>query len=103
MIEKRYRSNINNNLISLRNSVPSLRVMVQHQKQLAGETINEETEDLDGLVAAKKTNKATILTKATEYIWHLERKNRFLSQENDCLKSQIASLEIAMCDELYLG
>jgi hypothetical protein len=60
MIEKRYRTNLNDKIAALRDSVPSLRVMSR------GNGANEEDddpEDLEGLTPAHKLNKATVLSK----------------------------------------
>lgn len=37
---------------------------------------------------------ATVLSKATEYIAHLERRNKTLRQENNALKARIEAFEI---------
>lgn len=63
MIEKRYRTNLNDKIAALRDSVPSLRVMAKGARGEDG-----EKEDLQGLTPAHKLNKATVLAKATEYI-----------------------------------
>lgn len=52
MIEKRYRTNLNDKIAALRDSVPSLRVM--SKKNFRGEEIQE---DLQGLTPAHKLNK----------------------------------------------
>ncbi len=52
MIEKRYRTNLNDKIAALRDSVPSLRVM--SKKNSRGEEIQE---DLQGLTPAHKLNK----------------------------------------------
>jgi hypothetical protein len=38
--------------------------------------------------------KATVLSKATEYIAHLEKRNRYLTKENASLKSRVDAFEI---------
>lgn len=53
MIEKRYRTNLNDKIAALRDSVPSLRVMSK------GEEVDGK-EDLQGLTPAHKLNKATV-------------------------------------------
>lgn len=104
MIEKRYRTNLNDKIAALRDSVPSLRVMVHklEASQNGGGGSSEEAdgedmmweEDLGGLAPAHKLNKATILSKATEYITHLERKNRNLAKENAALRTRVEGFEM---------
>ncbi len=106
MIEKRYRNNLNDKIAALRDSVPALRVMVHRLESGQGENGSEGddgedegygmaavktegAEDLCGLAPAHKLNKATILGKATEYIVHLERRNRILAKENAALTSRV--------------
>jgi len=52
MIEKRYRTNLNDKIAALRDSVPSLRIM--SKKSSRGEEVHE---DLQGLTPAHKLNK----------------------------------------------
>lgn len=54
MIEKRYRTNLNDKILALRDSVPSLRVMTKSARGSDGST---EVEDLEGLIPAHKLNK----------------------------------------------
>jgi hypothetical protein len=117
MIEKRYRTNLNDKIAALRDSVPSLRVM---SKKNARSREAGAQEDLQGLTPAHKLNKvlipppslpsgtsfsqdrihtddilqATVLSKATEYISHLEKRNKYLTKENASLKSRIEAFEI---------
>jgi hypothetical protein len=58
MIEKRYRTNLNDKIAALRDSVPSLRVTA-HPKRGNG-AMSAECEDLDGLTPASKLNKVRI-------------------------------------------
>ncbi|KAG7854415.1 hypothetical protein KL919_005209 [Ogataea angusta] len=81
VVEKKYRMNINNKILELRDAVPSLRV-ASGDKRIA-------TTDLDGLSPALKLNKANILAKATEYIHHLESKNAYLMNEIHMLRSSL--------------
>ncbi|XP_044719187.1 helix-loop-helix DNA-binding domain-containing protein [Hirsutella rhossiliensis] len=90
MIEKRYRTNINDKIAALRDSVPSLRIM---SKSARGEDTTEDREELHGLTPAHKLNKATVLSKATEYIRHLEKRNGRLMDENSAMKERIAAFE----------
>ncbi|KAM0251678.1 hypothetical protein ACHAQJ_008092 [Trichoderma viride] len=90
MIEKRYRTNINDKIAALRDSVPSLRIMC---KSARGEDTTEDREELHGLTPAHKLNKATVLSKATEYIRHLEKRNNRLLDENGVMHQRIAAFE----------
>jgi len=90
MIEKRYRTNLNDKIAALRDSVPSLR------NASRGNEDEIDEEDLDGLTPAHKLNKATILSKATEYISHLEKRNKTLMKENANLKARVEAFEILM-------
>ena len=100
MIEKRYRTNLNDKIAALRDAVPSLRVMV-HRLGREGEGVDDaelavEAESLGGLAPAHKLNKATVLSKATEYIAHLERSNEALLRENNHLRNRVVGLEMMM-------
>ncbi|KAH8752101.1 helix-loop-helix DNA-binding domain-containing protein [Hyaloscypha finlandica] len=97
MIEKRYRTNLNDKIAALRDSVPSLRVMGKKGSR------GELHEDLQGLTPAHKLNKATVLSKATEYIAHLEKRNRYLVKENAALKSRVDAFEILVMSRQQPG
>lgn len=90
MIEKRYRTNLNDKIAALRDSVPSLRIM---SKSARGEDTTEDREELHGLTPAHKLNKATVLSKATEYIRHLEKRNNRLMNENESMQQRINAFE----------
>lgn len=90
MIEKRYRTNLNDKIAALRDSVPSLRVM---SRPNGGNEEDDDPEDLEGLTPAHKLNKATVLSKATEYIRHLEKRNKRLQEEVVTLKGRLDSYE----------
>lgn len=80
-IERKYRTNINSKIMMLRDAVPALRI--------ASGGSSLKVEDLEGLTPALKLNKASVLTKATEYIHHLEKKNDMLMQQNRHLQRLI--------------
>jgi hypothetical protein len=68
MIEKRYRTNLNDKIAALRDSVPSLRAMTK--KNSRGEDIIRE--DLQGLTPAHKLNKVSFFVPSTTqiiYVW----------------------------------
>lgn len=62
MIEKRYRTNLNDKIAALRDSVPSLRVMSRGN---GAKDEDDDPEDLEGLTPAHKLNKATVLSKVS--------------------------------------
>ncbi|GJD03988.1 helix-loop-helix DNA-binding domain-containing protein [Colletotrichum higginsianum] len=100
MIEKRYRVNINEKIVALRDAVPSLRCVVQQTENPQAAAAAAESdepfdvvEELGGLMPARKLNKATILSKATEYITHLEKKNDHLRKENQDLQKRLAEAQ----------
>ena len=111
-IEKRYRTNLNDKITQLRNAVPSLRQMTVRSKTAApaaaesGECDDAEdglVMDFAGAAAAgggggggAKLNKATILSKATEYILQLERRNEGLETENGALRGRVEELELLL-------
>ncbi|RDI76400.1 hypothetical protein Vi05172_g13620 [Venturia inaequalis] len=91
MIEKRYRTNLNDKIAALRDSVPSLRVMSRPGSN--GNEEEDDPEDLEGLTPAHKLNKATVLSKATEYIRHLEKRNKRLAEELAAIKDRLDTYE----------
>ncbi|KAK4150962.1 helix-loop-helix DNA-binding domain-containing protein [Chaetomidium leptoderma] len=112
MIEKRYRTNLNDKITQLRDAVPSLRLAATQRRSSSGVDLLEEDiggggggEDGDGGLATTggggsingaKLNKATILSKATEYILQLERRNLGLEAENGALRGRMEGLEVLM-------
>ena len=90
VIEKRYRSNLNDKIAKLRDSVPELRSSqgtVRRRPHKAAGTDSEGSGD-EGNSSGLKFNKATVLTKATEYIQQLERQNQRLMLEVTTLRKQ---------------
>ncbi|KAI9697822.1 MAG: hypothetical protein M1836_004498 [Candelina mexicana] len=101
MIEKRYRTNLNDKIAALRDSVPSLRHI---SRGSTGNADEDDAEDLDGLSPAHKLNKATVLSKATEYIRHLEKTNSQLIKEKDVLMTRLNAFEtLAMSGSLGIN
>lgn len=92
VIEKRYRANLNEKIAELRDSVPSLR-SIKKAKAHDASNGDSEDEDLDGLTPSNKLNKASILTKAVEYIRHLEFRTKRLEEENKSLKERLETLD----------
>ncbi|PIA15152.1 HLH-domain-containing protein [Coemansia reversa NRRL 1564] len=99
-IERRYRNNINDRISDLRNAVPALqhiRPKKTHSSARASvDTEDEDIEDsdthVDGVEAATKLNKATILGKSTEYIYYLRRTNDQLKRESLYMQDIIRKL-----------
>ncbi|KAK4888230.1 Clr6 histone deacetylase associated PHD protein-2 Cph2 [Elasticomyces elasticus] len=89
VIEKRYRNNLNDKIVELRNAVPALRAMGKANS-------GGDEEDLEGLTPAHKLNKATVMGKATEYIRHLEKRNKTMSEEMALLQERLAAVEAAI-------
>lgn len=54
---------------------------------------DDDPEDLEGLTPAHKLNKATVLSKATEYIRHLEKRQKRMQEELTTLKTRLESYE----------
>lgn len=96
-IEKRYRTNLNAKIESLREGVPSI----------CGQNINAGEEDSDGEGDSKsgqKYGKAAVLMRALEYIQHLEKTTQRLGSEVDTLKTRVGAFEkLAMSGSIILN
>lgn len=90
LVEKRYRTNLNEKIAVLRQSVPSLRDDGQYPN------------DIPVLAPALKHNKATILTKAIEYIQHLEKRNAFLEDANNVLRNHQCDPTVTARENRYV-
>ncbi|KAH7040959.1 uncharacterized protein B0I36DRAFT_17329 [Microdochium trichocladiopsis] len=83
-IERKYRTNLKDRISELRDAVPSLRA------------IPEDPDDDSGAAASRSTpkvSKGTILTKATEYIHQLERRNRSMEKKHEELCRRLQAFE----------
>ncbi|KAI2628616.1 HLH-domain-containing protein [Hypoxylon sp. NC1633] len=83
-IERKYRTNLKDKIAELRDAIPSLR------------SIPEDGDDNDNANASRtapKVSKGTVLTKATEYIHQLERRNRSMAQKNEELARRLHAFE----------
>ena len=85
VIEKKYRTSINSKILELREVVPTLK--------FATGKARVSMADLDGLSPACKLNKASILTKANEYIHHMKKKNKKLQQQISEIQELISQAE----------
>jgi len=94
MIEKRYRTNLNDKITQLRDAVPSLRATHRQGGGSEGESFVDD--DVNSLAPVPKLNKATILSKATDYINQLESRNRNLETENNALRGRMEGLEMLL-------
>jgi hypothetical protein len=97
-VEKKYRNNINDRIAELKEAVPALRHARVKRDQAATTAIDDDHDDddesnepviMDGVIIATKLNKATILQKATEYVYHLQHTTQELKHDIDVLLSTI--------------
>ncbi|KAL4267818.1 BHLH domain-containing protein [Pleurotus pulmonarius] len=106
-IERRYRTNLNARIQSLRMAVPALRVLdrkngksAKNSKQVEKAMDVDKMEDdviddrgfVDGVRVARKCSKANVLGKAVEYIRVLKKREKRLKNEQDGLKSLLSGL-----------
>ena len=90
VIEKRYRTKLNDELKRLRNIVPSLRSKPKRSEEYA---YREGKEKLERPEASSKFDKATVVSKAIEYIMYIELCNKRLSQEQLILIDRLSAIE----------
>ncbi|KAJ6499511.1 hypothetical protein C8R47DRAFT_291778 [Mycena vitilis] len=99
-IERRYRTNLNARIQSLRQAVPALRVVDRAAALKAGEAgSSDDHEDVvdargfvDGVKVARKCSKANVLGKAVEYIRVLKNREARLARELAGLKTLLGGL-----------
>lgn len=108
-IERRYRTNLNARIQSLKDAVPALRVLETKEKSKKGQDTPEaESEEkpekpawndivdergfVDGVKVARKISKANVLGKAAEYIHVLKRREDRLKREQAGLRSLVSGL-----------
>ncbi|KAJ7743193.1 hypothetical protein B0H16DRAFT_1463831 [Mycena metata] len=102
-IERRYRTNLNARIQSLRQAVPALRVVDRAAAIKAGEPYPggdaSDPEDhidargfVDGVKIARKCSKANVLGKAVEYIRVLKNREKRLTRELEGLKTLLRGL-----------
>ncbi|KAI0064902.1 hypothetical protein BV25DRAFT_1914055 [Artomyces pyxidatus] len=104
-IERRYRTNLNARIQSLKDAVPALRVLDRGKgKAKKGNEVEpgpQQDEDgdvvdergyVDGVKVARKISKANVLGKAAEYIRVLKRREMRLMREQAGLRTLIAGL-----------
>ncbi|KIJ14600.1 hypothetical protein PAXINDRAFT_100073 [Paxillus involutus ATCC 200175] len=86
-IERRYRTNLNARIQSLKAAVPALRVLDQNYK--SDEYKVDDRGYIDGVKVARKGSKANVLGKAVEYIRVLKRREARLNRQQDGLRALI--------------
>ncbi|KAG8934278.1 hypothetical protein FRC01_004059 [Tulasnella sp. 417] len=93
-IERRYRTNLNARILALRRAVPALRILEKDENQNPAfpEDVVDERGFVDGVRAARKASKASILGKAAEYIHVLKKREIRLRHEATGLRLLIGSL-----------
>ena len=92
-IEKRYRTNLNDKISCLRQGIPPLwrRASTDSKSGDDGEDSDQDT--LDKKMCRPKYGKAAILTRALEYIQHLEGTTQRLSDEVAGLQMRVGAFE----------
>jgi hypothetical protein len=92
VVEKKYRMNLNEKIAILRNSIPNLQPKTKGSQ--GNQYDDNDNGNLDGESRhTSKPNKGLVLSRATEYIQHLERRNRKLNKEIAILKIQLNALK----------
>ncbi|KAL0958103.1 hypothetical protein HGRIS_000275 [Hohenbuehelia grisea] len=112
-IERRYRTNLNARILSLRMAVPALRVLERNKGAKGAKKITvdittgvqekgiDDGEEpdvvddrgfVDGVRVVRKCSKANVLGKAVEYIRVLKKRERRLKNEKDGLRALLSGL-----------
>ncbi|KIL93168.1 hypothetical protein FAVG1_03145 [Fusarium avenaceum] len=82
-IERKYRTNLKDKIAELRDAVPALHSIPEDGMDDADENSQR----------GPKVSKGTVLTKATEYIQYLERRNRTIMKEHQELARRLQAFE----------
>ncbi|QUC22000.1 uncharacterized protein UV8b_06241 [Ustilaginoidea virens] len=84
-VERKYRTNLKDKISELRAAVPALQASSRDGEPEGGSA--------GGQRSGVKISKGTVLTTATEYIHHLEARNRAIAQEHQQLARRLQALE----------
>ncbi|KPM42534.1 hypothetical protein AK830_g3975 [Neonectria ditissima] len=85
-IERKYRTNLKDKIAELRDAVPALKSIPEDGEEDGGESSSNPQR-------APKVSKGTVLTKATEYIQYLERRNKSILKEHQELARRLQAFE----------
>ncbi|TLS23848.1 hypothetical protein PpBr36_08572 [Pyricularia pennisetigena] len=83
-IERKYRTNLKDKIAELRDAVPALRTIPENE--VDGEDVGQPSR-------GPKVSKGAVLTKATEYIHYLEKKNKMIVQQHQELSKRLQAFE----------
>ena len=84
-IERKYRTNLKDKIAELRDAVPALRTIPENDV--------DDGEDGGQPSRGPKVSKGAVLTKATEYIHYLEKKNKAIVQQHQELSRRLQAFE----------
>ncbi|CAK7214203.1 hypothetical protein SCUCBS95973_002058 [Sporothrix curviconia] len=88
-IERKYRTNLKDRIAELRDAVPALRTIPENSVDDG----DGEGEGSNQAGRGPKVSKGTVLTKATDYIHHLEKKNKAIMQQHQELSRRLQAFE----------
>jgi hypothetical protein len=103
-IEKRYRTNLNDKIACLRQGIPPLWRRSASDPRPGDEGEESDAETGDKKACQQKYGKAAILTRALEYIQHLESTTQRLGDEVAGLKTRVGAFErLAMSGSVMMS